>query len=410
MLQKSLKNTTVVDFTQIGAGPTCTMYLGDLGARVIKIEPPKGDIGRALGPPWHRENSAIYAAFNRNKQSIGLDLSNEEGKRVALKLIEKADVVVESFRPGVMGRLGLDYPVVRKLKPDVVYCSVSAYGQDGPYAGHAGVDGIIQAASGLMSLIGFEGGEPCKVQAPIVDVATGYLATIAVLAGLHHRAMTGEGMFLDASLFSSAIALQQSSITGYLADHAVPLKLGSAAPYSAPNEAFRTSDGWIMVAAYSPERWLALCKKVLGAAELAEIPELATSSDRVEHRGMLRRVLSPFFEKHTTAEWVKRLEAEDILCSPVNDYASLLGHPQLKERGILVEMQPPRPGGPMLSMPGFPVRTPQAGHRYKYPPALSEHADEILAWAGYGPDQIDCLYANGVVGRHVPLRAGNTGE
>lgn len=399
MLQTSLNNITVIDFTQIGAGPTCTMYLGDLGARVIKIEPPSGDIGRTLGPPWHGANSAIYAAFNRNKESICLDLGSDEGKQVALRMIEKADVIVESFRPGVMKRFGLDYSAVKKLKPDVVYCSVSAYGQDGPYAKHAGVDGIVQAASGLMSLIGFEGAEPCKVQTPIVDIATGYLATIGVLAGLHRRLVTGDGIFLDASLFASAIALQQSSLTGYLADFEIPGKLGSAAPYSAPNEAFRTSDGWIMVAAYSPERWSALCNKVLQAPELAGIPELATSSDRVKYRTLLRERLTPLFEQRTTAEWMKRLEEVDILCSPVNDYASLLDHPQLKARGIITSVESEQPEVATLNMPGFPVKASQAQHSYRYPPSLSEHANEVLSWAGFSPGQIDSLYASGTVGR-----------
>ena len=396
MLQHSLDNITVVDFTQIGAGPTCTMYLGDLGARIIKVEPPNGDIGRELGPPWVGEDSAIYVAFNRNKESICLDMGHEEGRKSAWRLIQQADVVVESFRPGVMERFGLDYQKVRQEKPDIVYCSVSAYGQDGPYSRHAGVDGIVQAASGLMSLIGEAGGEPCKVQTPIVDIATGYLAAIAVLAALYRRSRTGKGIYLDANLFSSAIALQQSSLTGYLADSRLPCKLGSAAPYSAPNEAFPTRNGWIMVAAYSPGRWEALCM-ALGAAHLQHAAEFASSSQRVINRKAMRKALIPFFIQRTTEEWVTILDGVDILCSPVHDYDSLIEHPQLQSLDLIAKIQDQDTDSPELHMPGFPVRASEMSHRYTYPPAISQHADAILAWAGYSAEQISGFQASGVV-------------
>ncbi|HEY6512260.1 MAG TPA: CoA transferase, partial [Burkholderiaceae bacterium] len=283
MLRHALDGLTVIDFTQIGAGPTCTMLLADMGARVIKVESPDGELGRGLGPGWIGDDSAMYHAFNRNKLGIALNLKSPDAVAVARRLIAGADIVVESMRPGVMQRLGLGFDDLEKDHPALIYCSISAYGQAGPYADRAGVDGIVQADSGLMSLIGVDGAEPCKVQAPIVDVMTGYVAAMAVLARLAQRSRDGRGGRLDVNLLNCALALQQSSITSYFADGQLPLRAGSAAPYSAPNQAFQTRDGWVMIAAYMPERWTKLCD-LLGVAQLATDPRFATSPQRVANR------------------------------------------------------------------------------------------------------------------------------
>ena len=193
MLRNALEGLTVIDFTQIGAGPTCTMLLGDMGARVVKVEPPEGELGRSLGPAWIGDDSALFHAFNRNKLGLCLDLKSPEGRAVAKRLVAQADVLIESMRPGVMKRLGLGYDDLAADNPRLVYCSVSAYGQTGPYAGHAGVDGILQADTGLMSLIGSPGTEPGKVQAPVVDIVTGYVACMGVLAKLTQRSRDGLG-------------------------------------------------------------------------------------------------------------------------------------------------------------------------------------------------------------------------
>ena len=266
MLRHALDGLTVLDFTHIGAGPTCTMLLADMGARVIKVEPPQGELGRQLGPAWIGDDSALYHAFNRNKLGLSLDLKTARGLDVARRLAASADVIVESMRPGVMNRIGLGYDRLSAENPGLIYCSISAYGQDGPYAERPGVDGIIQADSGLMSIIGTPESEPCKVQAPIIDVFTGYVAGLGILAKLAERRRDGKGGHLDTSLMNSALALQQSSITSYLTDGVLPQRQGSAAPYSAPNEAFETADGWIMVAAYNGGRWDRLCE-VLGRSD-----------------------------------------------------------------------------------------------------------------------------------------------
>ena len=240
MLRNALDGLIVVDFTQIGAGPTCTMLMADMGARVIKVESPEGELGRGLGPAWIGDDAALFHGFNRNKLGVSIDLKSVSGVAVAMRLIAGADVVVESMRPGVMSRLGLGFDQLAEQHPGLIYCSISAYGQSGPYADRAGVDGIVQADSGLMSLIGIEGSEPCKVQAPVVDVMTGYVASMAILAKLAQRARDERGGHLDVNLLNCALALQQSSITSYFADGELPVRAGSAAPYSAPNQAFET--------------------------------------------------------------------------------------------------------------------------------------------------------------------------
>ena len=283
MLRHALDGLIVIDFTQIGAGPTCTMLLADMGARVIKVEPPEGELGRGLGPGWIGDDSALFHAFNRNKLGVCVDLKSPQGLEVAKRLLAQADVLVESMRPGVMDRLGLGFEQLRAEHPRLIYCSVSAYGQAGPYASHAGVDGILQADSGLMSLIGSPDNEPAKVQAPVVDVVTGYVACVGILAKLAQRERDGLGGQLDVNLLNCALALQQPALTSYLANGVLPERIGSAAPYSAPNEAFQTADGWIMVAAYIGDRWSRLCT-ALNLPHLIADERFDTSAHRVANR------------------------------------------------------------------------------------------------------------------------------
>ncbi|MET3616278.1 crotonobetainyl-CoA:carnitine CoA-transferase CaiB-like acyl-CoA transferase [Rhizobium aquaticum] len=348
-MRHALGGVRVVDFTQIAAGPTCTMLLADLGAQVIKVEAPEGDLGRKLGPGWIGDDASLFHAVNRNKQGIALDLKSPGGVDVARRLAASADVMVESMRPGVMTRLGLGYARVAEDNPRLIYCAISAYGQSGPYAGKAGVDGILQADSGLMSIIGSAGGDPVKVQAPAVDVFSGNVAAMAILAKLHQRNRDGQGGFLDVNLLNAALALQHSSIANYLADCVLPERIGSAAPYSAPNEAFETSDGWIMVAAYNGGRWERLCVQ-LGCPEIQDDPRFRTSSDRVANRTDMRNILAPCFRSQSTSHWLKKLTEADILCAPVATYANLLEHPQVEANGMITQVSHPRFG--MISAPG----------------------------------------------------------
>ena len=395
MLREALRGKTVVDFTHIGAGPQCTMLLADMGARVIKIEPPEGDLGRMLGPPWIGADSAVYHGFNRNKQGLCLDLKTEKGANVALRLAAQADILVESMRPGVMERLGLGYARVAATNPGIVYCSVSAYGQTGPYAQRPGVDGILQADSGLMSIIGIPGAEPVKVQAPVVDVFTGYVAAMGVLARLLQRSDGGAGGHLDISLFNSAIALQQVSLTSFMADGLLPQQLGSAAPYSAPNEAFETADGWIMVAAYNGQRWDRLCD-TLGCPDLINDPRFDTSARRVANRPEIRAVLTTYFRTKPTADWMEALQRVDILCAPVADYQTLAGHPQLAANGMVISLDHPTHGA--IRAIGFPIDSATSNARsHSVAPEKGQDSAGILTEAGFSSDEIAALLDEKIV-------------
>ncbi len=396
MLRSSLENIRVADFSQIGAGPTCSMFLGDLGADVIKVESPSGDIGRALGPPWITDDlSSIFAAFNRNKRSICIDLKSERGLEAAIRLVRSCDVVVESFRPGVMDKLGLGYEAVRAINPGVVYCSVSAYGSTGDGARLGGVDGIVQAASGLMSLIGDEGQPPSKVQAPVVDVTTGYIATVAVLAQLLQKQRTGAGGYLDVSMFASAVALQQSSLTGFLGNGEVPARLGSAAPYSAPNEAFPASDGWVMVAAYQGGRWERLCA-LLERSDLLCDARFATSPLRVRNRAEMRAELADAFSRRSCAEWLELLMAEDILCSKVCDYADLMRDPHLAHLGLITRLTDDL--GRSYQVPGFPVNSRESQSLpHRAAPLQGQHTVEVLTELDFSAAETAALISAGAV-------------
>lgn len=395
MLRDALKGLTVLDFTQIAAGPTCTMLLADMGAQVIKIEPPEGELGRTLGPAWVGQDSALYHGFNRGKFGVCLDLKHPDSLATVLRMVAEADVLIESMRPGVMTRLGLGYDAVSKVNPAMIYCSISAYGQQGPYAERAGVDGILQADSGLMSLIGLPDSPPCKVQAPVVDVVTGYMACMSILAKLQARHADGQGGHLDVSLMNSALALQQSSITSYLQDGKLPTPIGSAAPYAAPNEAFRTDDGWLMVAAYNGNRWERLCT-VLGHGEWVEDSRFKTSADRVRNRALMQASLESVFVTRSTAYWLQALREVDILCAKVADYSDLLEHPQLADNALLASIEHPRHG--TLRTVGFPVNSAAAaGDPYRPAPDLGEHSRSVLREFAFNEEEIDRLFQSGAV-------------
>jgi crotonobetainyl-CoA:carnitine CoA-transferase CaiB-like acyl-CoA transferase len=397
MLRHALSGLKVIDLTQVGAGPTCAMLLADMGADVIKLESPEGDLARGLGPGWIGEDAALFHGFNRNKRGIVVDLKTTRGHEVVLRLVAEADVLIESMRPGVMDRLGLAQASLRARNPRLICCSISAYGQQGPYSRRAGVDGIVQADAGLMSLVGIEGTEPCKVQAPVVDVMTGYVAAMAILAQLQQRARDGQGAHLDVNLFNSALALQQSSLTSYLADGRLPERVGSAAPYSAPNQAFATRDGWIMVAAYMPARWTRLCE-VIGRPDLLADPRFGTSPDRVANREALVSELTATFQTRGNAEWLPLLQAADILCCPVSNYHDLVEHPQIGANRMLASVDHPVHGP--VHMPGFPVNSRDSNALPHRPaPARGQHTLEVLREHGFEDDAIaELVQAKAVAG------------
>jgi len=395
-MKKALEGIKVLDLSQIAAGPACTMFLGDLGAEVIKVEPPSGDICRMIGPPFISGQSVVFLSLNRNKKGIVIDLKTPAGIDILLKMAQKCDVFIESFRPGVTERLGIDYDTMVQKNENLIYCSISAYGQTGPWKHKPGVDGIIQGSSGLMSIIGEESGHPCKVQAPVVDLATAMTGTFSILGALFVRERTGVGQKIDISMYNSALMLQQTSIASYLASGELPSKNGSAAPYAAPNEAIRTKDGYIMIAAYQPAKWNALCKFV-GCEYLLDDQRFVDGPNRVAHRKELVEILEMVFCEKTSLKWLELLEQEDeIMSGPVATYDQVVTSVQGIHDKIFVEIEHPLAG--IIRMPGFGPKfseTPAA--IYLKPPLLGEHTREILEHFCFSEKEINLFYQDGIV-------------
>lgn len=396
-----LEDIRVLDLSQGAAGPVAGMFLGDLGAEVVKVEPPGGEWGRGLGPPFLGGTAAAFLGMNRNKRGVVVDLKAEGGAEVVARLAERSDVLLESFRPGVAERLGIGYEVVGARNPRLIYAAISAFGREGPWRDRPGVDGIVQAVGGIMSVTGTDDGTPVKVGVPAADMVAGIFASQAVVAALYARERTGRGQRVDLSLLESLLAFQVVPLSMYLASGRPPRRMGSAAPYSAPNEAFRTTDGWIQVAAYTPQRWPRLCE-ALGRPDLIEDPRFATNADRVRNRGELHAELEAAFVGRTTKEWLAELEAVDVLCGPILGYPELLAEDHLARIDALPGYE--QPGVGELQAVREPARfsaTP-AGHRAPAPLLPGEHTRDVLAAAGFDPGEIDDLLARGVVIQSEP--------
>jgi len=392
----ALDGIIVLDLSQGAAGPTCAMHLGDLGATVLKVEPPDGEWGRRLGPPFVGGTAAAFLGMNRNKRSIVVNLKASGGAEVVLRLAERCDVVLESFRPGVADRLGVGYAAIAERNPTAIYAAISAFGQSGPWRDRPGVDGVAQAMGGIMSVTGTQGGSPVKVGVPAADMAGGVFASQAILAALFSRERTGKGQRVDVSLLDSLLAYQVVPLSMFLASGESPERLGSAAPYAAPNEAFETRDGHIMIAAYTPKRWTALCE-VLGVPELSTDSRFDTNEKRVNGRPTLQKILEPLFGDRTTAEWVEVLDAADILCGPLLSYPELMAEEHILLGDSIVTVDHPATGE--VRSPVFPGRlseTPGDMARTS-PPIAGEHSTEILSECGFGPSEIKELQDSGVV-------------
>lgn len=376
-----LAGVRVLDFSRILAGPFCTMLLGDLDADVIKVEQPgTGDGTRQWGPPWHGVGeaalSAYYASINRNKRSVTLNLKTEAGRALARDLAARCQVVVENFKAGHMAELGLDYEALRTRNPALVYCSITGFGQTGPYRDRPGYDYVIQAMSGLMSITGELDGSPMKVGVAISDVIAGLFAASAILAALRHAERTGQGQYLDVALLDTQIAALVNVVSNYLVSGQTPPRLGNQHPNIVPYQTFRAADREFVLACGTDAQFARLCA-IIGRPDLLADERFATNPARVEHRAELIPILEAVFVQRPASEWVEALLAADIPAGPIYDIPAALNDPQVEARGLVVEA-PDMPDD-LLKLIGPPVQCwPNPATVRRPPPALGAHTAEVL--------------------------------
>ncbi len=378
-MNAALSDIVVIDLSRIYAGPYCTMMLGDLGATVIKIEQPgKGDDTRQFGPPYTEDGgeSAYYLGLNRNKYSLALDFNKPDDKQRLLQLLKSATVLVENFRPGTMEKQGLGYETLRELNPGLIYCSISGYGQDGPYRMRAGYDFVAQAESGMMSVTGEADGEPQRCGSPIGDQAAGMYSCMAVLAALRVRDHTGQGQRIDISLLESTISLLGNVSSNYLISGEEAKRYGNGHPNIVPYQAFQTSDGYIVVTAGNDRLFQALCI-FLGREDLANDSRFVTNPLRIRNRYELIPQLQECFLHRTSEEWLTALRAASIPCGPINTVSQVFRDPQIQARGLVWECEHPTAG--TIKLAGSPLRLSETPTRlYKAPPLLGEDNEKVF--------------------------------
>lgn len=390
----ALEGIRVLDVTQVMAGPFCAMMLADLGATVIKVEPPAGDSTRQM-PGFVGADSPAFNAVNRGKRSIVLDLKTSEGREVFRRLARSSDIVIENYRPGVMTALGLDYAALSPANPRLIYASISGYGQTGPQRGKGGFDLIAQGVAGIMSITGEPGGAPVKAGVPVTDLGAGLFALVGILAALEHRHRTGAGQQVDTSLVDAGVALSVWEATEYFSGIGVPTALGSAHRMNAPYQAIRCADGYITLGAANQRLFRRLCD-VLGHAEWGDDPAFADNASRVTHRDALAARIESITLAQPRGHWLSLLEVNDIPCGPINNYAQVFADPQVIAREMVVETDHPTLGH--LKTLGSPIKmsaTPPDVSRRA--PQFGEHTDEVLEEAGFRSAEIAALRQSGAV-------------
>jgi len=404
----ALGHIRVLDLSRVLAGPWCSQNLADLGADVIKVERPGvGDDTRSWGPPYLRDaegrdtsEAAYYLAANRGKRSITLDIASAEGQEIVRALARQADVVLENYKVGQLKKYGLDYESLKREKPDLVYCSVTGFGQNGPYAQRAGYDFIMQGMGGFMSITGerdaLPGGGPQKAGIAIADLMTGMYATIAVLAALTHRDRTGEGQYIDMALLDVQVAMLANMGSNYLASSKAPQRWGNAHPNIVPYQTFATADGHIIVAVGNDGQY-AKFVEAGGRPELASDARFSTNPLRVRNREILVPILAEMVKRKTKQEWIDQLEAAGVPCGPINNLEEVYENPQVAARGLQVDL--PHPSGGTARMVRSPMKLSATPARCDLPPPLlGQHTEQVLRdLLGKSDDEIAALRGKGIV-------------
>ena len=401
-MKAALEGIRVLDLTRVLAGPWCAQNLADLGAEVIKVERPgAGDDTRGWGPPFLKDRSghdtpdaAYYLAANRGKKSITIDISSAAGQQAIRALAKISDVVLENYKVGQLKKYGLDYDSLRQVNPGLVYCSVTGFGQTGPWSHRPGYDFILQGMGGLMSITGEAddrpGGGPQKVGVAVVDLMTGMYSTQAVLAALFHRQRTGEGQYIDMALLDVQVAMLANMNTNYLVSGTPPRRWGNAHPNLVPYQTFKTADGWVIVAVGNDEQFRRYVESG-GRAALATVPRFVRVQDRIRNRDALIPLLNEMMLTKPMTQWIDDLEAAGVPCGPINDIAQVFENPQVKARGLRVDIE--REDSGPVKLVGSPMRFSATPVQYTLPPPrLGEHTTEVLrTLLGYTDDQIAAL-------------------
>jgi formyl-CoA transferase len=404
----ALSHIRVLDLSRVLAGPWCAQNLADLGAEVIKVERPQsGDDTRHWGPPFAKDplgndtsESAYYISINRNKKSITLDISTPEGQKIVRGLVAQSDVVIENYKVGQLAKYGLDYESLKAIKPNLIYCSITGFGQTGPYRHRAGYDFILQGMGGFMSITGeadhLPGGGPQKAGVAIVDLFTGMYASSAILAAVIHRDRSGEGQYIDMALLDTQVAMLANISSNYLCSGVSPHRWGNAHPNVVPYQTFQTSDSWIIVAVGNDGQFRHFVK--MGNREpLADDPRFATNPARIEHRDALIPLLTAMVKEKTKAEWISLLESVGVPCGPINNLQEVFENEQVVARGI--QQNVPHPTAGSMKLVASPMRLSKTPVTVRMPPPLlGEHTEEILgATLHYTHEQIAQLRSKGII-------------
>lgn len=409
-MKEALEGVRVLDLSRILAGPWCTQLLADLGAEVIKIEHPiKGDDTRHLGPPWTTDanghttsDATYYASTNRSKKSVGVDIATPQGAQIVRDLAARCDVLIENFMVGGLAKYGLDYDSIKEVNPEIIYCSITGYGQTGPYAHRPGYDVVFQAEGGLMSITGerddLPGGGPQKGGVPIVDLTTGLYASTAILAALNYRNVTGSGQYIDLSLLDCVAALGSNQGTSHLVNKITPRRWGNAHPSLVPYQTFDTSDGQIVVAIANDSQWQRFCLAI-DRTDLGQNRHYETATGRINNRAELIAQVAETLSKGTSASWMAIFTERNIPHGKINNYAEVFQHPQIVHRQMAVDV-PNEDDGAAVTLIGNPIKFSQTPVQYKHsPPRLGRHTKATLMEVlGLSESEIEDLSREKIIG------------